>query len=90
MVEVSKIKEHLSVYASGAGRTEGDLGVPIGTVDHAEEGGQYIKLTKKDAPDNQHHWFPIDWVAEVDEKGVYLNRTPEEVMAGLIDEEPAE
>jgi hypothetical protein len=87
MVDISQIKEHLMVHAKGPGSMQGASGEHIGTVDKVE-GGKYIKLTKDDSPDGQHHWFPIDWVESVDEKAVYINKTANEARAELLDRQP--
>lgn len=89
MVDISQIKEHLMVHAKGTGTMEGAPGVHIGTVDRVE-GGKYVKLTKDDAHDGRHHWFPVDWVESVDEGAVYINKSAEEAMAQLINQQPAE
>ncbi|GAB1539278.1 DUF2171 domain-containing protein [Scytonema sp. NUACC21] len=86
-MDVSKIKEHLAVYAEGPGGLQGASDTHIGTVDKVEA-GKYIKLTKNSASDGQHHWFPIDWVRAVDERAVYLNKTLDEVLSGLMDRQP--
>jgi hypothetical protein len=57
------IKEHMDVI--------GSCGNKLGSVDHVE--GSSIKLTKKDSPDGQHHYVPLDWVARVD-KHVHLSK----------------
>ncbi|MGF2037012.1 MAG: SDR family NAD(P)-dependent oxidoreductase [Nostoc sp. CmiVER01] len=49
---------------------------------------EYIKLIKNNAPDGQHHWFPIDWVRAVDERAVYLKKTVDEVIQELLNEQP--
>ncbi|MBV8884740.1 MAG: DUF2171 domain-containing protein [Chroococcidiopsidaceae cyanobacterium CP_BM_RX_35] len=87
-MDTSKIKEHMMIHAKGEGSMQGASGVNIGTVDHMD-GEKYIKLTKGDAPDGQHHWIPVEWVESVDEQAVYLNKTPDEFRAGLMNEKPA-
>lgn len=57
------IEEHMDVIAS--------CGKKVGVVDSLE--GNAIKLTRKDSPDQQHHFIPLDWVEEVDES-VHLNK----------------
>jgi hypothetical protein len=52
---VADIREHMDVYAS--------CGTKVGRVDHVE--GNYIKLTRSDSPDGQHHLIPLSWVAKV-------------------------
>ncbi|MBD2199130.1 MULTISPECIES: DUF2171 domain-containing protein [Calothrix] len=86
-MEISKIKEHLPVYAEGSGGLAGASDTHIGNVD-AVENGNYIKLTKNNAHDGKHHWFPINWVRAVDERAVYLNKTVDEAMAQLLNEQP--
>lgn len=87
-MDTSKIKEHLMVHAKGEGSMQGAPGVHVGTVEHMD-GEKYIKLTKSNSPDGQHHWIPVDWVESVDGKAVYLNKTQDEFMTGLINEKPA-
>ncbi len=57
------IQERMDVIAS--------CGKKVGVVDHVE--GQAIKLTRKDSPDQQHHFIPFTWVARVD-KHVHLTK----------------
>ncbi|MDZ4848812.1 MAG: DUF2171 domain-containing protein [Pirellulaceae bacterium] len=62
-VGVAGIHEHMDVIAS--------CGKKVGVVDDVE--GNVIKLTRKDSPDNQHHFIPTTWVAKVDTH-VHLNK----------------
>lgn len=73
MVDTSQIKEHIEVVGSD--------GAHVGTVDHME-GGDRIKLTRRD-PDagGQHHFIPLEWVESVEDNRVVLNRTGEDVQA---------
>lgn len=87
-MDISQLQEHLPVYAEGPGGLEGASDTHIGNID-AVEGDKYIKLTKNNAPDGKHHWFPIDWIRAVDERAVYLKKTVDEVMKELLDEQPA-
>jgi hypothetical protein len=88
-MDLTKIKEHLPIYAEGMGGLEGASDVHIGNVDHLE-GSEYIKITKHSAPDGQHHWFPVSWVRAVDERALYLNITVDKALAQLINEQPAD
>lgn len=88
--QIEQIKPNLMVHAKAVERPSSMDGVPgvhVGTVDHLE-GLDYIKLKRSDSPDGRHHWIPIDWVEGVDDKAVYLNKTPEEVSRGLLNENP--
>jgi hypothetical protein len=67
---INDIKEHQEVYAS--------CGKMIGKVDHVE--GDYIKLTKNDSPDGQHHLIPLSWVAKVHDH-IHLNKDHKEVQS---------
>lgn len=67
--DTSKIREHMDVIASD--------GKSVGHVDHLE-GSDKIKLTRKDAPDGQHHFIPLAWVDHVDEH-VHLNKAANDV-----------
>ncbi len=53
---VADIAEHMDVI--------GSCGNKLGKVDHVE--GSYIKLTKNDSADGQHHLIPTSWVSRVD------------------------
>jgi hypothetical protein len=68
---VAGIKEHMIVIAS--------CGKTVGAVDHVE--GSAIKLTKKDSPDNQHHFVPIGWIERVDSH-VHLKKNSKETEQG--------
>ena len=87
-MDISNIKEHLPVYAEGPGGLEGASDTLIGIVDKVE-GGKYIKLTKQNSPDREHHWLPVDWVRAVDERAVFLNKTVDEAAAQWLDQEPS-
>lgn len=62
--DTSKIHEHMPVF--------GSCGNQLGKVDRVE--GNQIKLTKNDSPDGQHHFIPTNWVQNVDDKAVRLNK----------------
>ena len=68
---VAGIAERMDVIAS--------CGKKIGVVDHVEGAG--IKLTKKDSPDNQHHFVPTGWVDHVDSH-VHLKKNSMEATQG--------
>jgi hypothetical protein len=59
----ASIREHQDVYAS--------CGTKVGKVDRVE--GSFIKLTRSDSPDGQHHRIPLAWVAKVGDR-VELDR----------------
>jgi hypothetical protein len=65
---VDSIKKHMDVIAS--------CGKKVGVVDGVEEGA--IKLTKKDSPDDQHHYIPLSGVCHVD-KHVHLKKNSQEI-----------
>ncbi len=65
------IKVHMNVIAS--------CGKKVGVVDAVEQNS--IKLTRKDSPDNQHHFIPLNWVSHVDSH-VHLNRNSKEAAEG--------
>jgi hypothetical protein len=82
IMDISQIKEHFSVQAKEPGSAN-EGSIQIGVVDRVE-GDQLIKLTQNDSADGQHHWFPIDWIERIDQETLYLNKTPAEVKAGLL------
>jgi hypothetical protein len=57
------IREHMEVVGSD--------GAPVGTVDKVQ--GSEIKLTKGGDKSGEHHFIPLDWVANVDAK-VHLSK----------------
>jgi hypothetical protein len=65
------VKERMDVIAS--------CGKKVGVVDHVE--GSAIKLTRKDSPDGQHHFIPLDWVDHVDSH-VHLKKNSMETESG--------
>ena len=56
MIDLSQIQEHAEVIGAD--------GVHVGTVDHVQ--GDRIKLTKRDSPDEKHHFIPVGLIAEVE------------------------
>jgi len=68
---IVSIKEHMNVIAS--------CGKTVGVVDRVE--GSAIKLTKKDSPDNQHHFIPVGWIERVDSH-VHLKKNSKETEQG--------
>ena len=69
--EIVGIHEHMDVIAS--------CGKKVGVVDNLEAGT--IKLTRKDSPDNLHHYIPTGWVSKVDSH-VHLNKNSQETERG--------
>ena len=87
---VKLIKPNLMVHArvtENAGTETAASGAHVGTVDH-REGDRFIKLKKSDAIDGRHHWIPVEWVTDVDDEAVYLDKTPVEVTRDYLDENP--
>ena len=64
------IREHMEVVGSD--------GATIGKVDHVQ--GTEIKLTKSSDKSDQHHFIPLDWVANVDTK-VHLSKAARDAKA---------
>jgi hypothetical protein len=64
------IREHMPVVGSD--------GAVVGTVDHVQ--GSEIKLTKGSDKSGQHHFIPLDWVANVDTK-VHLSKAARDAKA---------
>jgi hypothetical protein len=64
------IREHMEVVGSD--------GATIGKVDHMQ--GSEIKLTKESDKSGQHHFIPLDWVANVDSK-VHLSKAARDAKA---------
>ena len=70
-VGIGGIKKHMNVIAS--------CGKKVGVVDGVE--GSAIKLTRKDSPDDQHHFIPVGWVERVDSH-VHLTKNSKETEQG--------
>lgn len=68
-VGIAGIKEHMTVIAS--------CGKTVGVVDNVAANA--IKLTRKDSPDDQHHFIPLSWISHVDNH-VHLNRNSKQAM----------
>jgi hypothetical protein len=64
------IREHMEVVGSD--------GATVGKVDHVQ--GTEIKLTKSSDKSGQHHFIPLDWVANVDTK-VHLLKAARDAKA---------
>ncbi|MDF5713305.1 MAG: DUF2171 domain-containing protein [Rhizonema sp. NSF051] len=79
-MDISKIKKNLTVHTKGEKNKPGE---PIGTVEHIDS-DKYIKLTQNNSPDGLHHWIPLDWIESVDDQAVYLNKTQEQIITGLM------
>jgi len=62
MFENLRIKEHMEVSDIN--------GRHLGTVDSVD--GDFIKLTRSDSADGQHHRIPIDAVEKIEENRVWL------------------
>lgn len=62
MFEKIRIKEHMEISDS--------TGQHVGTVDETE--GDFIKMTRTDSSDGQHHRIPLDAVDRIDDNRVYL------------------
>ena len=68
---MTDIKEHMEVIAS--------CGRRVGVVDHVRN--LCIKLTRKDSPDDKHHFIPLAWVERVDSL-VHLKKSALETQQG--------
>ncbi len=70
-VGIGGIREHMNVIAS--------CGKKVGVVDGVDVNS--IKLTRKDSPDDKHHFIPLNWISHVDSQ-VHLNRNSKEASEG--------
>ena len=77
MMDRSRIKEHMPIVGSD--------GRQFGMVDHLE--GNAIKLTKGDSPDGRHHWIPLDWVNQVDDR-VHVSQPSNQAMRDWMSNPP--
>ena len=62
MFEKIRIKEHMEVTDA--------RGQHFGTVDNVDD--EWIRLTRSDSPDGQHHVVPLEAVDRIDDNRVYL------------------
>jgi hypothetical protein len=69
-MQQQNIREHMEVVGSD--------GSAVGVVDHVQ--GSEIKLTKGSDQSGQHHFIPLDWVANVDSK-VHLSKAAKDAKA---------
>ena len=78
MFDKSQIREHMEVIGAD--------GVHVGTVDHLDDSGERIKLTKHDSPQTEggkgasHHYLPIELVAEAEGDQLRLSATGENAV----------
>jgi len=78
MVDKSQIKEHMEVIGAD--------GVHVGIVDHFDDSGERIKLTKKDSPQTKggkgasHHYLPVGLIAEFEGDKIRLSATGENAV----------
>jgi hypothetical protein len=75
-MNATQIREHMPVVCSNNQQ--------FGTVDKVE--GDSIKLTKDQS--GQHHWIPISWVKQVDDK-VHVDRPGQQAMQEWMTSPPA-
>lgn len=72
------IREHMPIVCSDGGK--------FGEVDHVE--GNYVKVTRENAAhDGKHHWFPLTWVTEVDNR-VHVDRPGDRAMKEWMSADP--
>lgn len=77
MDHAQQIKEHMPVVCSN--------GKQFAVVDHLD--GDFVKTTKNDSQDGQHHWFPLSWVTRVDEH-VHVDRPGDQAMQDWLSSPP--
>ena len=74
MINATEIKEHAEVVGSD--------GAHVGTVDHIDESGSRIKLTRRDRDaGGEHHYIPLEWVESIEGDRVRLNKTGDAAQA---------
>tara|TARA_R110001599_G_scaffold2907_1_gene16274 strand:+ start:1554 stop:1811 length:258 start_codon:yes stop_codon:yes gene_type:complete len=78
MFDKSQIREHMEIIGAD--------GVRVGVVDHLDDSGERIKLTKHDSPQTEggkgasHHYLPIGLVAEAEGDTLRLSATGENAV----------
>ena len=78
MFDKSQIREHMEIIGAD--------GVHVGVVDHLDDSGERIKLTKHDSPQTEggkgssHHYLPIGLVAEAEGDRLRLSATGENAV----------
>jgi hypothetical protein len=77
-IDTRQIRDHMPVVCSEGGQ--------FATVDHVDDGNT-IKLTRDDK--GQHHWIPVDWVTQVDDK-VHVDRPGKKAMKDWMSKNPAQ
>jgi hypothetical protein len=75
MIDKTKIQEHAEIV--------GSCGNHVGTVDHLE--GDFIKLTRNDSADGEHHYLPLSAVADVDGEKVVTTMNHKAALSLLQD-----
>jgi hypothetical protein len=77
MIDKSKITEHAEIV--------GSCGNHVGTVDHVD--GDFIKLTRNDSSDGQHHYLPVSAIAHV-EDGKVITTMNHKAALSLLQDQP--
>lgn len=76
---LAAIREHMPIVCSNGGQ--------FAIVDNVD--GNYIKVTRDNAAhDNQHHWFPLSWVTNVDDK-VHVDRPGDQAVNDWLNTDPS-
>ena len=79
-IEVAKrIREDMVVHAAGRGAN-----VQVGTVKGIKR-GLFIKLHKRDTPDETRRYIPLSWVESVEGETIHLSRDADTVRREWLD-----
>lgn len=68
MIHIHDLKKRMNVLACD--------GKIVGSVDHVENDGKTLKLTRDD--DGVNHWLRVDAIAAIDGEGAHLELTADE------------
>lgn len=85
-MKVSTMKKGLKVFADDLSLTKQHHRKLIGTLE-ALEGEAYFKIQPA-ASSIPYQWLPQCWIESVNEEGIYLNKTEDEIKGGAFDSPP--
>lgn len=85
-MQLNKSKKGIQIFAQPLGHkmtVERDV---VGTLCELDK-NDYLKFEKLES-NGKIYWIPASWVESVEEDGIHLNKTIDEVKGGMMDSRP--
>lgn len=79
----------ITIYAQTFHPGPGQLKDIVGFVERNDKGG-YLRIKRTGEESGHSYWIPSAWIESVDDTGVHLNKTIDEVNGGMLGRFPAE